>query len=233
MEESIDATDFSRKAALRSLVQRGSVAYSNGQGADKAKTQAWAKFRPLHSARPDARRFTGSPRSAKTAAWRQLLTQSASTAPLETLCHEGEVECKMQEQPNGALLASSSPIKHRQSVTAHNAPVLALYTGNVRLWQDANVVEAPWLQFDRDPPLPSMPRAQPSKPVQTILIKAEKPADSKNATAKAGKNTSNALASTPITIAALKLTYPDADRTIHYEGGVKYYILPSPLQARR
>src|SRR5207237_5924508 len=67
---------------------------------------------------------------------------------------EGEVKStysELREQPSGALLASSSPIYvTASSMTAHSSPGVALYSGSVRLWQDANMIEAPTIQFDRD-----------------------------------------------------------------------------------
>ena len=217
--ESIDAA-FLPQGGIESLVQNGSVAYSDGQGADK-RTQAWANS-ARYTPADQMLALTGSPRVANGGMATTANSIRINRATGDALA-EGEVKStysELQEQPNGALLASSSPIHvTARSMTAHNAPVLALYTGNVRLWQDANVVEAPSLQFDRDHRSVTA-QGTAAKPVQTILIKAEKPADSKKATPKAGKSSSNALASAPITITALKLTYADADRTIHYEGGV-------------
>src|SRR6185437_7011410 len=57
----------------------------------------------------------------------------------------------LKAQPNGALLASSDPIHvTADSMTAHNSPSTATYKGNVRLWQDANMVEAPTIQFQKE-----------------------------------------------------------------------------------
>src|SRR5206468_12125984 len=48
-------------------------------------------------------------------------------------------------------LASSSPIHvTARAMLAHRSPAVADYTGNARLWQDANIVEAPSIRFDRD-----------------------------------------------------------------------------------
>ncbi|HET9308076.1 MAG TPA: LptA/OstA family protein [Candidatus Sulfotelmatobacter sp.] len=217
--ESIDAA-FLPQGGIESLLQKGSVAYSDGQGADK-RTQAWANS-ARYTPADQMLALTGSPRVANGGMATTANSIRINRATGDALA-EGEVKStysELQEQPNGALLASSSPIHvTARSMTAHNAPVLGLYTGNVRLWQDANVVEAPSLQFDRDHRSVTA-QGTAAKPVQTILVKAQKPTDSKNATAKAGKSASNAVASIPITITSLKLTYADADRTIHYEGGV-------------
>ena len=79
----------------------------------------------------------------------------------------------MKEQPNGALLASSSPIHvTAHSMTAHDAGGIALYAGNARLWQDANIIEAPSIQFDRDRRFVTA-QGHPGEPVQTILVQGK------------------------------------------------------------
>ena len=35
-------------------------------------------------------------------------------------------------------------------MTAHSSPAVALYTGDARLWQNANVIQAPSIEFDRN-----------------------------------------------------------------------------------
>ena len=63
---------------------------------------------------------------------------------------EGDVKSTysdLKAQPNGALLASSDPIHvTARTMTAHSSPAVALYTGEARLWQDANVIRG---AFDR------------------------------------------------------------------------------------
>ena len=67
---------------------------------------------------------------------------------------EGDVKSTysdLKAQPNGALLAASDPIHvTARAMTAHSSPAVALYTGEARLWQDANVIQAPSIEFDRN-----------------------------------------------------------------------------------
>ena len=67
---------------------------------------------------------------------------------------EGEVKSTysdLKAQPNGALLAASDPIHvTARAMTAHSSPAVALYTGDARLWQNANVIQAPSIEFDRN-----------------------------------------------------------------------------------
>jgi lipopolysaccharide export system protein LptA len=136
---------------------------------------------------------------------------------------------ELKEQLDGALLASSSPIHvTARSMTAHNNPGVAFYTGNARLWQDVNIIEAPTIQFDRDH-RSVIAQGTPARPVQTILAQTEEVQADKTATAKApsdkaaGKAASKGSplsGSIPISITAAKLTYVDSERRVHYEGGV-------------
>jgi lipopolysaccharide export system protein LptA len=137
---------------------------------------------------------------------------------------EGNVKStysELTEQPNGALLASASPIHVTAAeMTAHNSLAIALYEGNARLWQDANIVEAPTIQFDRDQ-RSLIAQGTEAQPVSTVLVQAMLspeggPKESKTRT----KSREKSGESSPIAISAARLTYADSDRHVHYEGGV-------------
>jgi lipopolysaccharide export system protein LptA len=109
----------------------------------------------------------------------------------------------LKPQPDGALLASSSPIHvTARAMTARHSSATALYTGNARLWQGANVVQAPSLEFDRNR-RSVVAQGASTQPVSTVLTQTD----------KQGK-------STPVVVKAARLTYTDNQRTAHYEGGV-------------
>ncbi len=78
-------------------------------------------------------------------------------------------------------------------MTAHRDSATATYTGDVRLWQDANVVEAANIDFDRD--RRSIVARGNGRPVSTALVQLD----------KNGKVT-------PITITSTRLTYTDDER---------------------
>ena len=90
---------------------------------------------------------------------------------------EGEVKSTYSDlkvKPNGALLASSDPIHvTSQAMTAHSGPAVALYTGDARLWQNANVIQAPSIQFDRNQ-RSVVAQGSPLQPVSTVLVQTEK-----------------------------------------------------------
>jgi len=118
----------------------------------------------------------------------------------------------LKAQPDGGMLASSDPIHvTSRNMTAHRTSAIALYTGDARLWQDANVVEAPTLQFDRDRRslvaqgaglVPATTR-DAAQAVSTVLVQVD----------KNGK-------ATPVHITSARLKYVDAERTIFLDGGV-------------
>src|SRR5207247_7466557 len=80
---------------------------------------------------------------------------------------------------------------------------VADYTGNARLWQDANIVEAPSIRFDRDQ-RSVIAQASASQMVSTVLVQAD----------KSGKVT-------PVTITSSRLTYADNERKAHFDGAVQ------------
>jgi len=119
---------------------------------------------------------------------------------------EGDVKTTysdLKAQPNGALLASSDPIHvTAESMTAHNSPSTATYKGNVRLWQDANMVEAPTIQFQKD-----------ERTIVADSNSQQRVSTALTSTDKSGK-------STPVHVTSNHLVYRDAERLAHYEGDV-------------
>jgi lipopolysaccharide export system protein LptA len=117
----------------------------------------------------------------------------------------------LKAQPEGGMFASSDPIHvASRSMTAHRSPAIAVYTGDARLWQNANVVEAPRLQFDRDRRsllaqglAQGMSQRSLAQPVSTVLVQVD----------KSGR-------ATPVRITSARLDYVDAERKIVLGGGV-------------
>jgi lipopolysaccharide export system protein LptA len=222
--ESVDAA-FLPQGGIDSVTQQGNVVYTDGQQPDK-RMQAWAtsaRYTPADQMLV----LTGSPRVTNGGMATTAKTIRMNRATGDALA-QGDVKStysELKEQPDGALLASSSPIHvTAHSMTAHNTPGLALYSGNARLWQDANIIEAPTIQFDRDRRFVTA-QGTPAQPVQTILVQAEKAksGNSPHIEKPVGNATGKAVppaGSSPIAITAAKLTYADSERKVHYEGGV-------------
>jgi lipopolysaccharide export system protein LptA len=212
-----DAVDgiFLPKGGIDSITQTGHVVYTDEQTREKL-TQAWAN-NARYTPSDQMLVLTGSPRVASGSMVTTANVIHMNRATGDALA-EGDVKTtysELKEQPDGALLSSSSPIHvTAQTMTARNAPGVALYTGNARLWQDANVIEAPSIQFDRDRRF-VVAQGTRATPVLTTLVQ----------TAKAhGEGQARALEKTPrtspIAITAMRLTYTDSERKAHYEGGV-------------
>ena len=219
--DSLDAT-FLPQGGLDSFTQQGNVIYTDGSDPAK-RMQAWsnkARYTPTDQMLV----LTGDPRVAN-----GNMATTAKTIRINRLTGdaiaEGDVKStysELKEQPNGALLASASPIHVTAgSMTVQSKTGVVLYSGNTRLWQDANILQAPTIQFDRDHRSVAA-QGTATQPVLTVLVQPRVP---KSATgpdqqrADKKKNPSPS-ASAPIFITAAKLTYADAERKVHYEGGV-------------
>ncbi len=218
--DSVLAT-FLPPGGIDSITQKGNVAYSDGQTPDK-RMQAWAdsgRYTPADQMLV----LTGSPRVANGGMQTTANTIRINRATSESVA-EGDVKTsysELKEQPDGALLASSSPIHvTARTMTAQGNAGVALYQGNARLWQDANVIEAPSIEFDRDRRFVTA-QGTVAHPVQTVLAQTEKDGQERPLDlGKAAKTVAGRAQSGLVVITALKLTYADSERKVHYEGGV-------------
>jgi lipopolysaccharide export system protein LptA len=227
--DSVDAT-FLPRGGIDSVTQVGNVAYTDGLSPDK-RTQAWAN-RAHYSPADQMLVLSSNPRIASISMATTANAIRISRATGAALA-EGDVKStysELKEQPDGALLASSSPIHvTARTMTAGKTTGVALYTGNVRLWQDANIIQAPSIEFDRDRRFVTA-QGSPATPVLTTLIQATKPS-SKSGSAPQGKSKNQAVVS-PVTIASTHLTYADSERRVHYEGGVDVKCADFSLRAK-
>jgi lipopolysaccharide export system protein LptA len=183
---------------LESIVQQGNMSYVDGD------RKAWAdkaRYTPA-----DQNLFlTGSPRVVEggmTTTSRQMRLNRATGDAYS----EGDVKSTysdLKPQPSGALLASGSPIHvTAQNMTAHRTPAIATYAGKARLWQDANVVEAPTIEFDRNQ-RSVVAQGSATQKVSTVIVQED----------KSGK-------ATPVAISSARLSYTDSERKAHFDGGV-------------
>ena len=199
------------EGGIRSITQTGSVAYVDGT------EKAWGQ-RGEYTTADQMLVLTGSPRVVNGG-----MTSTAQTVRMNRATGDafadGNVKSTysdLKAQPDGAMLASSDPIHvTSRSMVAHRSPAIAVYTGDARLWQNSNIVEAPTLQFDRDhrslfahgeiggageAPAPTQSLSQP---VSTVLVQVDKD----------GKVT-------PIHATSARLNYADAERKVYLDGGV-------------
>jgi len=221
--DSVDAI-FLPQGGIESVTQRGNFVYTDGQTPDK-QMRAWATT--AHYTPADQMLvLSGSPRISSGGMASTASSVRINRGTGEALA-EGDVKTsysELKEQPNGALLASSSPIHvTSQTMVAQSNSGTALYQGNARLWQDANVIEAPSIRFDRDHRFVTA-QGTPGRLVETVLVQKEAgkkvPEDASKKPGSAGKKGPAPDGSSPVAITALKLTYSDSERKAHYEGGV-------------
>ncbi|MFY9559895.1 MAG: LptA/OstA family protein [Terriglobales bacterium] len=183
---------------IASITQEGGVAYSDGT------RKAWGQ-RATYTTADQQLVLSGSPRVTDSgmSTTAQVIRLDRATGDAFA---EGGVKSTYSElkaQPEGALLASADPIHvTSRTVTARRAPALAVYSGSARLWQNANVVEATTIEFDREH-RSLVAQGKIGQPVSTVLVQTD----------KSGK-------ATPVTITSPRLSYNDSERKIVLDGGV-------------
>src|ERR1035437_911133 len=213
---------FRPEGGVRAITQTGRVTYVDGP------QKAWAE-RGEYTTADQMLVLGGSPRVVDNGMTTTAETIRMSRTTGDAIA-EGNVKSTysdLKAQPEGGMFASSDPIHvASRSMTAHRSPAIAVYTGDARLWQNANVVEAPRLQFDRDhrsllaegvgtglrpvragqSPATTQalaPTQALAQPVSTVLVQVD----------KSGK-------ATPVRITSARLNYADSERKIVLGGGV-------------
>jgi lipopolysaccharide export system protein LptA len=211
----LDVT-FRPQGGVDSIVQQGDVRYHDGQRQAFANKGVFTPGNHLIV-------LSGAPRVTG-----QGLTTTAETIRLNRESGEATAEgnvkstySELRPQPGGALLASSDPIHvTAKSMQARRDSGVARYSGDARLWQGPNVVQASTISFDRD--ARSMVAegiaadGSVARPVTTVLVQTG--ADSKT---------------TLVTITSQHLTYADSERRIHFDGGVTMHNTDATISAQR
>jgi lipopolysaccharide export system protein LptA len=212
---------FLPEGGVSSITQSGALTYVDGP------QKAWAQ-RGEYTTADQLLVLNGSPRVVDGGMTTTAQTIRMNRATGDAIA-EGNVKSTysdLKAQPSGGMLASSDPIHvTSRSMVAHRSSANALYTGDARLWQNANVVEAPSLQFDRDhrsliaqgnatiQPSTTQPISQP---VSTVLVQID----------KTGKVT-------PVHITSARLNYADAERRVFLDGGVTAKGADATMTAER
>jgi lipopolysaccharide export system protein LptA len=202
---------FRPEGGVASIVQTGGVAYVDGP------QKAWAE-RGEYKTGDQTLVLSGAPRVVDNG-----MTTTAQTIRMNRTTGdaiaEGNVKSTysdLKAQPDGGMFASGDPIHvTSHTMTAHRSPAIALYAGDARLWQNANLVEAPSLQFDRDQ-RSLIAQGSLAQPISTVLVQVD----------KNGK-------ATPVTVTSARLNYVDAGRKIEIDGGVTVRGSDSTLTAQK
>jgi lipopolysaccharide export system protein LptA len=195
--DTLDAS-FHPGTGIETITQQGNFAFVDND------RKAWAE-RARYTPADQMLLLTGAPRIEQGGMTTTAKAMRMNRATGDAFA-DGDVKSTysdLKAQPNGALLASSNPIHvTSRSMTAHRTPAIALYTGDARLWQNANVIQAPAIEFDRDR-RSVIAHDSATERVSTVMLESD----------KSGK-------STPAVITSGRLTYQDEQRKAHFDGGV-------------
>ncbi len=197
---------YTEKGELSSVLQQGNFRYHEVLPGTQGERTASAD-KATYSPADELLHLTGGPRITEggMSLTSNLININRRTGEATADGGVKSTYSQLKAQPNGAMLAASDPIH----VTAKKMIALqyggtATYSGGSRLWQGANTVEAPTIEFNRDQrSLVAQGPGKTASQVTSVFVQKDKD----------GKVT-------PVNITARKLTYVDAERRARYEGGV-------------
>ncbi len=210
--ETVEAT-FGPRGGVASVQQTGNFHYRERLpgGIDR---EAWAQS-AAYSPETELLNLQGAPRiveggmttTARVIHLNRRTGEATATNEVKTTYSE------LKPQPGGALLASGDPIHvTARAMLAQRAASVAHYSGDARLWQGANIIEAPTLDFDRG--------------TRTVLAQGSK--NKRVATVLTQQKTGKAQ---PVNITSSRLTYSDTERRARFEGGVVVHSADGGLTA--
>jgi lipopolysaccharide export system protein LptA len=195
-----DVAFASGAGTISSITQSGDFKYVEG-------TRTATAQRARYSVSDNLITASGSPRVTDT-----NLELTANTIRLNRatgdMAAEGEVKTSYQQaggRPNaqtGAMFGSGDPIHATAPAMTAKRTGQARYSGGARLWQGANIVQAPAIEFDRERGT-LVAQGTAAQPASTVFVQPD----------KSGKLT-------PVNVTARRLTYSDQTRQGKFEGGV-------------
>lgn len=196
---------FAPDGGVEKLVQTGDFQYHEPSSKPDTGARAMYAATATYTPADETIVLKGSPRAIDSG-----MTTTADVLRLDRKSGEafadGSVKTTysdLKPQPNGALLAASDPVHvTAEHMTSRQQPGIAHYSGNVRLWQSANVVRAPIIDFDQANRTLTA-HSDTAKSVSSLFV--QQAADGKF---------------TPVDVTADKLTYVDAERRARYSGDV-------------
>jgi lipopolysaccharide export system protein LptA len=201
---------------IESIVQQGNVHYSDDE---RQAFSDHARYTP----EDQMLNLTGSPRvtdndkngaKMQTTAVSMRLNRGTGDA-----FADNEVKTtynNLKPQPSGAMLSSGDPIHvTARHMAATKATGIAHYSGDVRLWQGASVVEAPAIDFQREHRSMTA-QGSGSSLVKSVFV----------------QNDSHGKQS-PVHVTSSRLTYTDEERKARFEGNVFMTSSDATIKADR
>ncbi|MGA2990849.1 MAG: LptA/OstA family protein [Candidatus Korobacteraceae bacterium] len=202
------AAQFAPGGGITEIRQEGDFRYSEAQGKN-APLGPGGRFayaeRARYTPESDAIALSGSPRIVDGG-----MTITANSLRIERRSGDafaqGAVKTtysELRRNAGGAILATADPVHVTAgAANLHRESGMARYSGDARLWQGADVVEAPAIEFDR-PNRRLVAEGAARKPVTSVFVQV----------GKDGKTTT-------VIVSAARLVYNDSTRRARYTGGV-------------
>src|ERR1051326_4399349 len=209
----VEAT-FNSNGQVQAMTQTGSVHYNDGE------RQAFGD-QGRYTPHDQMLVLTGSPRvmdeDGNTTADVIRMNRATNQAFAQGTVKSTYLNSK--PNPNGSMLGSASPVHvTAESMTAAKATGAATYTGHARLWQDANIIQAPQIELLNNERKMEA-ESKDGKPVQSVLVQSStKDPNHKQA---------------PVNITSDHFVYTDDDRVARYEGHVLMTSEDGTLTAQR
>ena len=196
---------FASDGSVQKLVQSGSFQYEEPAAKpDTAGRQAFAEA-ATYTPADQILVLTGSPRviDSGVTTTAEIVRVNRQTGDAWAEQDVKTTYSDLKPQPSGALLATSDPIHvTAHQMTAKQRPSVAHYSGDVRLWQGANVIRAPKIDFEEDR---RSVTAQSDRGHLVSCLFVQEGQDGKV---------------TPVEVTSEKLTYVDEQRRARYSGNV-------------
>ena len=185
---------------IESAVQEGDFHYQQG-------TRAATAVRARYTASDQLTNLEGDPRvtdsGMSTTADHIAINRASGDATAQGNVKSTYIDPNKQGANSGGIFSGPEPVHvTAKSLIAHQKSGTGRYSGGVRLWQAANVVEAPVIEFNRDG-RSATALADSSKRVTTVLVDQDKNGQV-----------------VPVNITSAKLTYSGDARVAHFDGGV-------------
>lgn len=198
---------------LEAAVQKGNFHYQQGT---RAATAASARY----TASDELTRLEGDPRvtdtGMTTTADHMAINRVTGDAFADGNVKGTYIDPNQSNASSGGLFTGPEPVHvTARLLVVHQKTGTGRYSGGVRLWQAANVVEAPVVDFARDGHSATA-FADASKKVTTVLVDQDKNRQV-----------------FPVNITSDKLTYSGDSRVAHFEGNVVSHRADSTLTSDR
>jgi len=228
---------FEPDGSVTNMVQEGGFEYHEAQ---KTGERAAYAEKASYDPKTEVLHLTGSPRviDAGMTTTADTVLLNRSTGDAEAQNHVKSTYSDVKPDAQGALFSSSAPVHiTARNMTAKRASGEAKYTGDARMWQEANIIEAPTITFDRDRRQLTA-ASSGSQLVSTILVQTEN-AQQQNAQPETGQQKSGQHQdgqpgkapqdkaqpkgpgrTAPVYVKSQKLVYDDTGSVAHFEGAV-------------